>query len=123
VSDGLRKSKPSEWPDRLSGWTLPPPNARTVRDALARLKLSRPKAEHFGGCLGMARRLVDSILRTSPNCDVPDPYEKHPCYYAARAGTEVNEIGMAARRQVLSYFQKTGIAAKQHGRHGVTKTP
>ena len=26
----LRKAKPSEWPDRLSGWTLPPPSARAV---------------------------------------------------------------------------------------------
>ena len=26
----LRKAKRSEWPDRLSGWTLPPPSARAV---------------------------------------------------------------------------------------------
>ena len=26
----LRKAKRSEWPDRLSGWTLLPPSARAV---------------------------------------------------------------------------------------------
>ncbi len=26
----LRKAKRSEWPDRLSGWAFPPPNARAV---------------------------------------------------------------------------------------------
>src|SRR5437868_5915897 len=61
----LRKAKRSEWPDRLSGWTLPPPSARAVGEVEpVRVFESAEAAMAFMS--GLQARVTHGVVRFEP---------------------------------------------------------
>src|SRR6266550_8555753 len=63
---GLRKPKPSEWPDRLSGWVLPPPSARAVGEVEpVRVFNSAEAAMAF--LSGRQARVTHGVVRFEPS--------------------------------------------------------